>query len=59
MWGQPGEESYQRIDGIVAVVGDEIVLASDIRERVIQAQMEGNVVTDALHEKSRQDHIGS
>ncbi len=47
MWGQPGEDSYQRIDGIVAVVGDEIVLASDIRERVIQAQMEGNVVTDA------------
>lgn len=47
MWGQPGEDSYQRIDGIVAVVGDEIVLASDIRERVVQAQMEGNAVTDA------------
>lgn len=37
---------YQRIDGIVAVVGDEIVLMSDIRERVTQAQMEGRTVTD-------------
>ena len=28
-------ESYQRLDGIIAVVGDEIVLASDVRERVL------------------------
>ena len=40
-WGQPNStDSFQRLDGIVAVVGDEIVLASDIQERVIQAQIE-------------------
>ena len=37
---------YQRIDGIVAVVGDEIVLMSDVRERLMQAQMEGRSVTE-------------
>ena len=36
---------YQRIDGIVAVVGDEIVLASDVRDRVTQAQLEGREVS--------------
>lgn len=40
-------ESYQRVDGIVAVIGDEIVLASDIRERVTQATLEGRDVNDA------------
>ena len=45
---QPGSEaSYQRVDGIVAVVGDEIVLASDIQDRVTQARLEGRTVTDA------------
>ena len=39
--------SYQTVDGIVAVIGDEIVLASDIRERVTQAQLEGRTVTEA------------
>ena len=38
-------ESYQRLDGIVAVVGDEIVLASDVQERVLQARLEGQTVT--------------
>ena len=38
--------AYQRIDGIVAVVGDEIVLASDIQDRVTQARLEGRTVTD-------------
>ena len=42
----PSPESYQRLDGIVAVVGDEIVLASDIQERVTQARLEGQTVTD-------------
>lgn len=51
-WAQPGTEGtegtdFQRIDGIVGVVGDEIVLASDIRERVTQARLEGNAVTEA------------
>ena len=47
-WAQPGAEAtdFQRIDGIVGVVGDEIVLASDIRERVTQARLEGNAVTE-------------
>ena len=46
-WAQPGTEAtYQRLDGIVAVVGDEIVLASDIRDRVTQAKLEGRIVTD-------------
>ena len=46
-WGQPNStDSFQRLDGIVAVVGDEIVLASDIQERVIQAQIEGRNVTE-------------
>ena len=40
-------ESYQRVDGIVAVIGDEIVLASDIRDRVTQATLEGRDVNDA------------
>jgi len=44
---QPGvTESYQRLDGIIAVVGDEIVLDSDIRERVLQAKLEGRTVTE-------------
>ena len=43
---QPGaEQTYQRIDGIVAVVGDEIVLMSDILDRVSQARLEGREVT--------------
>ena len=43
---QPGSEaSYQRVDGIVAIVGDEIVLASDIQDRVTQARLEGRTVT--------------
>lgn len=51
-WAQPGTEGtegtdFQRIDGIVGVVGDEIVLASDIRERVTQARLEGNAVSEA------------
>ena len=39
-------ETYQRIDGIVAVIGDEIILASDIRDRVNQAKLEGRPVTE-------------
>ena len=38
--------TYQRVDGIVAVIGDEIILASDIRDRVNQAKLEGRAVTD-------------
>ena len=45
LWAQPSSDSYQRIDGIVAVVGDEIVLASDVRDRVTQAQLEGREVS--------------
>ena len=46
-WAQPdAAPSYQRLDGIVAVVGDEIILASDIRDRVNQAKMEGRTVSE-------------
>ena len=45
LWAQPTSDAYQRIDGIVAVVGDEIVLASDVRDRVNQAQLEGREVS--------------
>jgi peptidyl-prolyl cis-trans isomerase SurA len=46
-WAQPDTApSYQRLDGIVAVVGDEIILASDIRDRVNQAKMEGRTVSE-------------
>ena len=45
LWAQPSSDAYQRIDGIVAVVGDEIVLSSDVRDRVTQAQLEGREVT--------------
>ena len=45
LWAQPTSDAYQRIDGIVAVVGDEIVLASDVRDRVTQAQLEGREVS--------------
>ena len=45
LWAQPTSDDYQRIDGIVAVVGDEIVLASDVRDRVTQAQLEGREVS--------------
>jgi peptidyl-prolyl cis-trans isomerase SurA len=45
LWAQPSSDAYQRIDGIVAVVGDEIVLASDVRDRVTQAQLEGREVS--------------
>ena len=41
------EPTYQRVDGIVAVIGDEIILASDIRDRVNQAKLEGRAVTEA------------
>ena len=45
LWAQPSSDAYQRIDGIVAVVGDEIVLSSDVRDRVTQAQLEGREVS--------------
>ena len=40
------EPTYQRVDGIVAVIGDEIILASDVRDRVNQAKLEGRPVTE-------------
>ena len=45
LWAQPSSDAYQRIDGIVAVVGDEIVLSSDVRDRVTQARLEGREVS--------------
>merc|ERR1712167_428414 len=42
---QPG--SYQLLDGIVGVVGDEIILDSDVRERVIQEEMQGRRLSPA------------
>lgn len=45
LWAQPSFDAYQRIDGIVAVVGDEIVLSSDVRDRVTQAKLEGREVS--------------
>ena len=38
---QPGNSEFQLLDGIVAVVGDEIILNSAIEDRALQARIEG------------------
>ena len=53
-------DSFQLLDGIVAIVGDEIVLHSEVQERVFQEKLQGKtmgaeencvVVEDLLFEK--------
>lgn len=53
-------DSYQLLDGIVAVVGDEIILNSELDERILQEEMQGKqlkesdkclILEDALFEK--------
>ena len=53
-------DSYQLLDGIVAVVGDEIILNSELDERMLQEEMQGKqlkesdkclILEDALFEK--------
>ena len=38
---QPGNSEFQLLDGIVAVVGDEIILNSAIEDRALQTRIEG------------------
>lgn len=42
LFAQPGE--FQRLDGIIAVVGDEIILQSELEARLFQEQMSGGTV---------------
>jgi len=41
LFSQPGTSEFQLLDGIVAVVGDEIILHSAIEDRALQARIEG------------------
>ena len=41
LFAQPGNSEFQLLDGIVAVVGDEIILNSAIEDRALQARIEG------------------
>ena len=41
LFAQPGDSEFQLLDGIVAVVGDEIILNSAIEDRALQARIEG------------------
>jgi peptidyl-prolyl cis-trans isomerase SurA len=53
-------DSFQLLDGIVAIIGDEIILHSEVEERVFQEMLEGKgvgpeercvIVEDLLFEK--------
>jgi len=44
---QPGNSEFQLLDGIVAVVGDEIILNSAIEDRARQARIEGGVTDES------------
>ena len=37
-------ESFQLLDGIMGVVGDEIILHSEMQERIVQEQMQGRKI---------------
>ena len=41
LFAQPGNSEFQLLDGIIAVVGDEIILNSAIEDRALQARIEG------------------
>ena len=41
LFAQPGTSEFQLIDGIIAVVGDEIILNSSIEDRARIARIEG------------------
>ena len=47
LFAQPGNSEFQLLDGIVAVVGDEIILNSAIEDRALQAQIEGGEVDES------------
>ena len=38
-------DSFQLLDGIVGVVGDEIILYSEVHERILQEQMQGRKIS--------------
>ena len=44
VFAQPGESEFQLLDGIIAVVGDEIILNSSLEDRALQARMQGGKV---------------
>ena len=44
---QPGNSEFQLLDGIVAVVGDEIILNSAIEDRALQTRIEGGEVDES------------
>ena len=47
LFAQPGDSEFQLLDGIVAVVGDEIILNSAIEDRALQALIEGGDVDES------------
>ena len=47
LFAQPGNSEFQLLDGIVAVVGDEIILNSAIEDRALQARIEGGEVDES------------
>ena len=38
-------QDFQLIDGIIGVVGDEIILQSELNDRILQEQMQGKSIT--------------
>ena len=38
-------DSFQLLDGIIGVVGDEIILHSELEERIFQEKMQGKFIT--------------
>ncbi len=44
---QPGNSEFQLLDGIIAVVGDEIILNSAIEDRALQTRIEGGEVDES------------
>ncbi|MEZ7817420.1 MAG: peptidylprolyl isomerase [Flavobacteriales bacterium] len=47
LFAQPGNSEFQLLDGIVAVVGDEIILNSAIEDRALQVRIEGGEVDES------------
>ena len=47
LFAQPGNSEFQLLDGIVAVVGDEIILNSAIEDRALQARIEGGEANES------------
>ena len=44
-------ESFQLLDGIMGVVGDEIILHSEMQERIVQEQMQIQIHRQILHQQ--------